>query len=421
MIALTAPQLARVTHRVGLSRTDRAALAEETAQEVRSIGRELWGAWPRCPVTGQTFDPAEGRWVSTRGLAALAEAGRAWFDTAPDEWGHSGNPIPGNLILSDSTSRLMVGPAPFFYGRRFLSPEGADELLSAYGRIRGWLRTAATLPALSRVVRKTQSARGVNSPATTVYLPKLWERYPSPHRLERKLWQVRHRASQILAAWGSGYTPAWADIAQALLVDARVGKAALVTAAATLTTGYAGGRKFWTYREARDYLVSIRSAAFPVEDTSDGVISRREAEPTLERFGIAVYRIRLADEHGRYSLQWLVRSETGRTYHSDEVDPQRAYFHALGAWKWQNKAAAANPDLIGFLEGDQGYCPLIDLADSYAAGNCHIGTTRWAAARGWSVDRQIPGIWLIPHLDDERVRWVVVAARDRRLGHQLAA
>lgn len=304
----------------------------------------------------------------------------------------------------------MVGPSEIVYGKELVSQYGAYQLLHQYRRICGWFRVATRLPAVAKVITKTQSARGVNSPYTTLALRQLWGKYPSPHELERKLWLVRRRAEAIFTAYEGYENPSWVSVALGLLAQPRsVGKAAIMAVAGTIS-----GNIFNRYREAREWLIDFHLCK--VEDISDGVEARREAEPRLHKLGVAVYRIAMPvrSKNGRQvgvRFEWLVRSESGRTYHHEYGGADDAFCAAVTAWKKQDTINREEADLVGFLRGKEGYCPLIVRQYSYAAGNCRAGTESWLRRNGWGGRTFIPGHWLIPHLEDERVRRVVVAAR----------
>lgn len=378
------------------------AFAESCTPEVEKrtrTGRAM------CSVTDKAFAWRLGRYVSAKGLGDMIWEGINTFEEK-----HSPC-FSSNMVFSDMSSRLMVGSSPIVYGGRKVTQTGADQLLREYGRIRGWLIAATDLHGVAKVIKKTQTTRGVDSPYTTLYLPELWEKYPSPGHLERKLWKVRRRAEAILSAFAGDYNPSWNDVAHATLKTRQVGKAAVIVVAETLSGEHGN------YAEARDFLASIRTAAFPVADNSDGVEARREAEPRLQKLGISVYRIRVTEKYGRFSLKWLVRTDAGRTFHSEWGGPEEALRDAIRAWKRQDELAAENADIVGFLNGDElGFCPLITREDSYEAGNCRAGTDSWARQQGWGDREFVPGVWLINHLHEEEVRRVVVAARERRVG-----
>lgn len=299
-----------------------------------------------------------------------------------------------------------------------------QKIVHSCKQLAGWLLAARKFPAVTRLISRTQSPNGMGSPYTTINLWDFVEKNPSPGRLERQIWKVKRQAKQILSAWEGDHNPSWASIANALCHTNSVRKAAVIVAAETLDAGtykYGEYRGHGKYSASRDFLVSIRSARFPVADNSDGVNARREDEPTLNKFGYQVYRIRLTDQYGRYHLQWLV-TMNGRTYHSNQDDAREALKQAIWAWKKQKKLQARNAKLIGFLNGDQGYSPFVYLQDSYDAGNCSAGTTSWLQKRGWSDRKFIPGRWLVPHLSDDLVRNVAMKVyRDRYGDEQQAA
>jgi len=289
--------------------------------------------------------------------------------------------------------------------------EGVQELVRTCTQLAGWLRAAAKLPGVTRMLGRTQSPNGMGSPYTTVNLWDFVAKNPSPGRLERQLWKVRRRAQKILSAWEGDYHPSWASIARALCVTKSIGKAAVIVAVDTLTDirdDNGNYRKIDNYKEAREILVSVRSASFPVADNSDGVNARRKKEPTLSKLGCQVYRIRLTDQYGRYSLQWLVTSNSGRTYHSDWGGAREALQQALRAWRQQDNLQAIDAELVGFLNGDEGYTPLVYMKDSYDAGNCSVGTASWLRDRGWYGREFVPGRWLVQYLGYNLVRNVAV-------------
>lgn len=382
------------------------AFAESCTPEVKKrtrTGRAI------CPVTKKAFAWQLGRYVSAKGLGDMVWAGINAFEEK------HGGCIPTNMVFSNMSERLMVGSSPIVRrgaGTK-VTQTGADRLLREYGRIRGWLTAAAGLPALAKVIKKTQSKRGVNSPYTKLYLPELWSKYPSPGHLERKLWKVRRRAEAILSAYEGEYNPSWNHIAHAILKTRQVGKAAIIVVAETLSSGEDCDH-FRNYAAARSFLTSIRTAAFPVADNSDGVEACREVEPVFSRLGISVYRIRVAEEHGRFSRQLLVRHEkSGRTYHTEwGHEEQEAVKTALRAWREQDRIAKQNADLAGFLQGEAGFCPMVVREDSYRAGNCGAGTESWARQHGFAARDWIPGHALVPHLGDEQVRRVAYACRE---------
>lgn len=85
---------------------------------------------------------------------------------------------------------------------------------------------------------------------------------------------------------------------------------------------------------------------------------------------------------------------------------------ALEAWRCQDRIVNQEADLVGFLTGEQGFCPVVVREHSYRAGNCSAGTEAWAQRHGLADRRWIPGLWLVPHLGDEQVRRVAYACRE---------
>lgn len=383
-----------------------------------------------CKVTGRAFKWAEGRFVHTSGLGGLVLEGiKAFEETAGAEC------FPHNLVYTAMSGALAVGSSPIGHGGWKFSPEGADVLLREYGRIRGWLVAAGKLPALQKVILKTQSNKGVNSFRTKLWMGLLWGKFPSPGALERKLWAVKVRAERILSAYDGNIKPSWTHLMYGLLNERRVGKAALIAAA--LQLGWNGvderdghwddhslraGQFRSAYRAARDWLVEHRSAAYLLEDKSDGVAVRLATEPAYNRHGIEVSRALQVDEWGQRKLLWLVRFGE-RTFHAERpsevfvgYDEQClvsgavvAVSDAIEAWRRQDVLRAESSEIIGFLTGEGGdTCPLFTRADSYRAGNCAAGTDAFLRARGWKHRQFVSGADLLPHLDDERVRRVIV-------------
>ncbi len=222
---------------------------------------------------------------------------------AVEEAGFQDN-LPWNL-----SNMVNAGQAPGRY-RRHEDGKVIDRAVRNVARFCGWLRAvgAGKFPAIKKVIAKTHSSRGMNSPRTTIEFWRLVEKFPSPGGLERKLWAVRERAEAIFTAY-EGQKPSWRAIAAALLVEARIGKAAIIAVAGTIS-----GKSFRSYREARQWLVEYHQCC--VRDTSDGVEARREAEPRLVRHGCSVYRIAIRDRYHHTKFEWLVRS-SGRTFHTD--------------------------------------------------------------------------------------------------------
>jgi hypothetical protein len=150
-----------------------------------------------------------------------------------------------------------------------------------------------------------------------------------------------------------------------------------------------------------------------VVDKSDGVEVLIDPQPALAKVGATVSRYKqLADgPKVHWTFGWLVRVGD-RTYHHSSYgqggEPSEALRQALKAWKEQDKLLKLKADLVGFLSGDHGFCPLVAREDSYQAGNCSPGTEAWINQNGWGGRKFIPAVWLIPHLDHSLVRNVAM-------------
>lgn len=393
-----------------ISHNHLSAIHAEAKEELKELGRHVRFLSFKCPVTGKQLSPGDSRWITAEGLGKLVGKGAKEFEEAAK---HS---LPHNLIFTAMSGALGFGSAPFRHGGMWCSNEGADRLLKEYGRYSGWLRTAAKLPAVKKALMKGQSSRGVNSDYTYFSLGVLIKKYPSPHRLERALWKARKRADEMLASWpGERRWASWAQLASGLIRTGKPGKTAVIAVAVTL----GGGCKKYgmRYQAARDWLVKMRTANFPVEDTSDGVIGRRTVLPAYFRHGISVFRLRV-EERNYFVTKFLVRHEkSGRTFHINDPQYYLGAFEwavkaALAGWSEQDRIAKQEADLFGFLRGDEGFCPMVVREHSYRAGNCSAGTEAWAQEMGFASRLWIPGQVLIPHLADERVRRVAFACRE---------
>lgn len=390
------------------------AIMDEAQEELRELGRHARLYSYTCPVTGERLSPDMAVWVTANGLGSLMQEGVKIFEERTE------HRLPRNLIFAQMGGALNFGSAPFRYGGMWCSREGVDRLLKEYGRYRGWLKAAAELPAVKKALMKGLSGNGVNSPYTRFDLGSLIKKYPSPHRLERQLWKARSRADSMLAAWpGERRFASWAKLVRGLiLTDKKVGKAAIIAVAETLR----GDKYDWfqSYLSARDWLVQMRTANFPVADASDGVGGRRQVEPLWARHGISIFLLRVEDGD-RLVLKYLVRRDTsGRTYHAEawgagqlnEREFRSVVLQAISAWRRQDEILKQEADLVGFLRGEQGFCPVVVREHSYLAGNCSAGTEAWAQRHGFSDRHWIPGTWLVPHLGDEQVRRVAYACRE---------
>lgn len=324
------------------------------------------------------------------------------------------------------------------------------ELLSYAARFAGWLRTGAWFAGVARAISATQGP-GVGSPYTKVNLYRLFERWPSPHRLERQIRKARRRANQILRPYGLNVS--WSALGQAMARHSAVGKTALWAVEETikvylsyydsrfeysskrelgqgrffylqLARGLAGMKDYpeavqrWAVSKCFDGEFESLREALAVSarlrlDITDGVKLYFDIVEVIHGVEVITGFAPIRSGYGDNGRQYLLRQvHTGRTYHvlcgatATHKDMLR---EAFGAWKRQRDLEKEEVDLVGFLQGDRGYSPLVYRESSYQAGNCRPGTEAWLARMGWSGKKYIPGQWLIPHLADWRVRGVAKA------------
>jgi hypothetical protein len=377
-------------------RAPRALSVAEAMEQVRQDSSSDWKPW--------------GRYVSVNGLAELTNSAKA-------EWRKVGIDLPWNL--DGLTSSGFSNEIERRKGRWYAEWE-ASEIIGRHARFAGWLRTAVNLPVLRRLIEKTQSVNGVGSPHTHVDLWALSARWPSPGRLERVVKSVRRRGNAILMAYAGQPRVSYKGIALALMSERTAGKAAVVAVAVTL--GLCDRYETPTYRRARQVLIDLH-INYPIVRTDDGVTTRTGRVPTLIQGDVAVYAAKFTrpDRVSLHHQGWLVIAGD-RSYHVNGdygVGAGEALARALHAWARQDEerarldvyaktATELITELTGFLDGTLlGVCPLIRRQDSYRAGNCSLGTEEWVARRGWRRKTFVPGVALIPHLGDERVRWVV--------------
>ena len=359
-----------------------------------------------------------------QGVQSLVDEAKAYFEEV------TGVELPYNL----STHGPWVGRS--WRSKLF---EGREEMVSYAARFAGWLRKAAELPGLVRLMERTTSPRGMNSPYTELWLYSLFDRFPSPHAAERKYWKVLNRANQILAPYGISVS--YAGLAEALTGRnaRRTGKAARVAAEETVAqyTDYRFGERlnliqarglkdavgapvavrYWAAsRVVTGEFESLREAMAHadrlVKDNSDGV--ELLLDPTTT---VIIHGVEVIDGWEKDGVrQKLCRQRhTNRTWHTQYYwdDPRESARKALKAWRQREKLAAMEAELIGFLRGEEGFCPIVYRDDSCRAGNCQTGTEAWLRQQGWQDKPFIPAQWLIPHLDYGLVRNVakVVFAR----------
>lgn len=342
--------------------------------------------------------------------------------------------------------------------------EGFKENAEATFRFCGWLRKAADSRVLCRLIQRTTSVNGVNSPRTTLDLWKFAERFPSPHRAVRFIRAVRARANDILKPYGLKVS--WQALAAVLQYGSRkVGKAAVQVAAATVehysykfyeydyrmhdyeteekvrfvvglqeegfnnkrnclsllmaarglkeTAAVSRAIASWAYeRVIAGEFTCLRNAleAVPgrlVEDTTDGVHLYLDTATSKSSHGITTTDG--WNDEGR--LITFVQTDR-RSYHAETQVPSMAIKQALQAWKRQRDMERQESDLLAVLQPED-QTVLVFRQDSYAAGNCQAGTNSWLSRLGWDDRQFVPVTWLLPHLGEQRVKNVLQAVVNR--------
>ena len=364
-------------------------------------------------------------------MHAIAEVAVKSFEN------ESGLKLPYNL----STHGPYVG---FPWSRRFFLDEEGKKIVEETARFCGWIRSAAKFPILVRLLEKTTSTRGVNSPSTKLDAWTLAKRQPSPGRTGRFLANVRWRANQILA--GYGLRVSWESLGIVLIRGNRgnVGKAAKQAAAYTIRQfvskkgiGYFEERKntkvliqsrglkelvqkspvirAWAFDRVKEGEFSCFREASPhscrlVESNTDGV--QLMLDPATGSILCGVKAVKGWDNDG--NCQWLL-TFGDRSYHIinyGRVDRKTAVKRAVEAWKKQRQLEKENREFLKELQPkDRSF--LVSIEDSLRAGNCRPGTESWMRQNGL-LGKSFVGIHvLIPHLGDSRVRRVlqVVAKR----------
>lgn len=389
-------------------------VAEWNGTDLDSMMKEIAADEAECRKRAEkALYRAGKRFISASGVEALVNNAKKEFSEA------TGATLPWNLDLRSGGdfggTGLNYGPGNLGRRGNWLLLEHADEVMSQWTRFAGWLRTAKSQPVLARMITKTQG-NGQGAKATKFNLWDMQRRWNSPHRLDRMVRAVRKRGNAILSAYAGELSVSYKGIALGLLAERSVGKAAIVAVAVTLGVTAEYGKL--NYRIARQSLVDYHLCK--VADNSDGVQSRREEHPRLVKLGVAVYRIgtpRLTRRGNTVGVdwKWLVRSSQGRTFHGEWGDEREALRNALLSWERQDELSAKDADLVSFLNGGRGFCPLFFRGDSRDAGNCSTGTESWLRERGWAERKFVPSVWLVKHLDYSLVRNVVMAVYHRHV------
>lgn len=409
------------------------SIVEKAMEDYVTVAEHCYGGG----LTLQKFfeNVSEGRRQRTKYVFPHLPWNLAWGEYS--SW--AGMPRWRNFRQSDQLPEWHASSKQFAnYGK----------LLECAARFAGWLKTLAWFYGAVRVIEATQGS-GVGSPYTTVNLYKLFDRWPSPHRLERTIWKARARANQVLRPYGLRVS--WSALGQALAQHSAVGKIALWAAEETVKVYLSYYDSRFQYYQKRElgqgrffYLKLARGLAgmkdhsevvqrWAVSKCFDGEFETlREALAVSARLrldatdGVELYLDTMEVIHGvevvagyapkrsgfgDNSRTYLLRQvHADRTYHAHgSLSPKSAVREALTAWKRQRDLEKEEVDLASFLKGDRGYSPLVFRESSYQAGNCQPGTEAWLERMGWAGMKFIPGQWLLPHLGDSQVRRVAVA------------
>ena len=257
----------------------------------------------------------EGIYVSVNGLASLAEAGVQIFEQ------ETGRCLPHNLVRGEMSGSLLIwifsdfNADPerefrLFPPGSYFSIEMAKMMIASYGRFGGWLKAAVHLPGIRRMVEKTQDWRGVNSSHTKVNLWEVVEKFPSPGRLEKLLWAVRLRVEVILSSYGK-YNPAWADIINALLSNASVGKAAIIVTAVTMGMDPYDDKdpsnpRRRGYEEAREWLIKNGRRNFPNTTNIGGETIWIKNTPEIFEKEVKIFQGLKINQYGQRTPVWMI-------------------------------------------------------------------------------------------------------------------
>ncbi|NCC40899.1 MAG: hypothetical protein EOM21_15920 [Gammaproteobacteria bacterium] len=279
-----------------------------------------------------------------------------------------------------------------------------DRMVGTAARVSGWLKGAAKSRFLTKMLEKSTSHRGMFSPATSIDVYRLVDRY-TPGAAERRGRAVKERADEILSPYGLKCS--WRGVGSALTYGAKAtGKAA--TTAAAVTLGFDAQRS--SYKAARSFLASVSRTVSSREDDTDGV-SVTLVGPDLEvKFKVSrrIVRVGTATKYfgptgntGVRRLPGILLECAGRTFHSQGrwgiTDVQAAVWEAENAWRQQRnfervqrrRAAARRPD----TRLDR-VCVLVRVEDSLNAGNCRLGTEAFQREHRWGDRWYIPTEWL---------------------------
>lgn len=386
---------------------------------------------------------------------AKKDAGRLAFYKRPT-WDRSGLDAIASVAIADFERETDVylphnlsihGPYVWAsWSRRYPLDSDGERIVDETARFCGWIRSATKFPVLVRLMEKTTSTNGVNSPYTTLDVWRMAKHQPSPGRAARFLLGIRRRANQILKAYGLRVS--WEALGNAMQYGSikNIGKQARYVAAYTVKQFVEGGKNSLGYfnenpgiellikaRGLKELLEthrliqgwalnrvnagefdcfreSLHNVNRLIEDNTDGV--ELMLDPTTEQTSFGISTIMGWNEYGQ--INWLVKAGdmTYHSYESWEIKREDAVKNALKAWKRQRQLEAENREFLQKFElADR--CPLVYIEDSLDAGNCRPGTESWMRENGLG-DKKFVGVHvLVKHMNNSRVRRVLQAVADQ--------
>lgn len=344
------------------------------------------------PVRPRSGLRSNGDGISIRGLLKLVQDGE---QTLGDITPYNFTLSAGGTLAIGSLSGKGKRPGKMLY----LPYDETREIVGEYARIGGWLRAASALTTLRRCIQKTQSARGTGSPRTKIDLDKIIAHWPSPGRLDRCLRGTMYRAKLIAAAWG--LTPSWEDVAKALMISRRIGKAAVIAAARCVR-----GQGVTTYRVARQLLITSRiSHLSRCIDDGVEVLVPRKASAAIH--GVEIHEgLQLSkSKRGWCYVPARLVSSGGRSYHCLTTDwgtlegsQRESVKEALHQWGVQ-----ADRDQLYAEYAPKGVSVLVWRQDVHDAGACWPGIEAFAQIHGMESRAFVPLSALLPHVDNPHV------------------
>jgi len=150
------------------------------------------------------------------------------------------------------------------------------------------------------------------------------------------------------------------------------------------------------YRSQDEFWMALESIHLEL-DTTDGVeVYLDQTEAVIH--GVTV-RKGWTVSRGETSMKLvLTQKSTGRSFHTDWYDNwgkkelKNSVKQAIRAWRRRAELERREANLVAFLNGEDGFMPLIRFSDSRSAGNCAAGTQSWIDKHGWGSRKWIPAM-----------------------------